>query len=111
MIVTEGKEPRAVTFVNHYPDDIEWSAHIHILNEWTPEDYQLRHIVGYIQAGPHYPKHMHQNLIEQWATFQQRYLIENVIVVRKNKRTYSMDHKDVDALLDKLKQIQQEEPR
>ena len=59
-------EEKPVQFVNNFPGDKEWDAHIYLLNEATPADYQLRHIVGYIQAGPHYPKHMHQDLIEQY---------------------------------------------
>lgn len=103
-------KPEAVKFVNHFPDDKEWSAHIYMLNEWTQADSQLRHIVVYIQAGPHYPKHFHQNLIEQWSTFQQRYLIENMIPVRKFKTTYSMTHKDVDQLIADLEAKQGELP-
>ena len=110
MIVTKGKEPRAVTFVNHFPDDKEWTAHINLLNDWTEADRQLRHILIYNNAGPHYPTHFHQNLVEQWATFQQRYLIENVIPVRKNKKTFSMEHADVDKLLADLKEIQGRKP-
>jgi hypothetical protein len=54
------------TFTNIAPEDEEWSAHVRILNHWDTPEVLLRHIVGYIQAGPHYPKHMHQDLIEQY---------------------------------------------
>jgi hypothetical protein len=69
-------EDTPIEFVNKAPTDKEWTAHIHILNEFTPADYQLRHIVGYIQAGPHYPKDMHQDLIEQY--FARPNLEENI---------------------------------
>lgn len=59
-------EVKTIEFINKYPDDKEWSAHINILNKWTPADMLLRHIVGYVRSGPHYPKHFHQDLIEQY---------------------------------------------
>lgn len=60
------EEQAVVVFKNMAPDDEEWTAHVNLLSNYTPADTQLRHIIGYIQAGPHYPKHMHQDLIEQF---------------------------------------------
>lgn len=57
-------------FKNIAPEDKEWTAHIAILNDWTPDVRMLRHIIAYIRSGPHYPKHMHQDLINQY--FEQK---------------------------------------
>lgn len=54
-------------FKNNCPDDNEWSAFITSLNKWTPENYQVRELVHYIQSGPHHPAAYHTDLIEQLA--------------------------------------------
>ena len=57
-------------FKNNYPEDEEWTAYINNMNEWTPPELQLRYMIGYIQSGPHYPKHVHQELIDQFIEHQ-----------------------------------------
>jgi hypothetical protein len=55
-----------LVFKNRMPEDKEWSAHINLLNNYTPQDLVLRHIVHYARSGPHYPADMHVDLIIQW---------------------------------------------
>lgn len=65
--MSDTNDTRAVQFVNNFDkDDTAWQAHINILNGWTAPELQLRMIISYIRSGPHFPKHMHQDLIEQW---------------------------------------------
>lgn len=52
-------------FTNTAPENKEWSAHIELLNRWTPAELQLRHIVACIRSGAHFPKDMHVDLIQQ----------------------------------------------
>lgn len=54
-----------ITFINHAPDDKEWTAHINILNDWTEPDRYLRQIIQVARGGRHYPADMHVDLIEQ----------------------------------------------
>lgn len=54
-----------IRFTNQAPEDKEWTAHIHSLNNWTEPDRYLRQIIQYARSGPHYPADMHVNLIEQ----------------------------------------------
>lgn len=53
-------------FINDYPDDVEWSDFIALLNEWSPEDRQLRHIVQFVRSGQFYPADMYVDLIRQY---------------------------------------------
>lgn len=64
-----------VQFENKAPENNEWSAHIRLLNEWTAPELQLRHIVGYIRSGAHFPKDMHVDLIEQYVEANEEYLV------------------------------------
>lgn len=54
-------------FTNSAPDDEEWSAFIGLLNLWSPEDRQLRHIVQYARSGKHYPADMFVDLIREYT--------------------------------------------
>jgi hypothetical protein len=64
-----------VVFENVAPEDKEWTAHIHLLNEWTPQDRLLRHIVQYGRSGKFYPADMHVDLIEQYMAQRDLYVI------------------------------------
>ena len=68
MTPTEQDKELRVIFTNEAPEDKEWSAHIHLLNEWTTTDRYLREIVQYARSGPFYPADMHVSLIEQLIT-------------------------------------------
>lgn len=54
-------------FINRAPEDTEWSAYIHLLNEWTSPESKLRHIIQYARGGRFFPADMHVDLIEQWS--------------------------------------------
>lgn len=54
-----------VVFTNVAPENKEWSAHVHLLNEWTTPDRYLRSIIQAARSGQHFPADMHVNLIEQ----------------------------------------------
>ena len=54
-------------FTNTSPDSEEWTAFIELLNTWTPEDRQLRHIIQYARSGPFYPTDMFVDLLKEYA--------------------------------------------
>ena len=54
-------------FTNKAPHDEEWTAFINLLNKWTPEDRQLRHIIQYARSGPFHPSDMFVDLIQEYA--------------------------------------------
>lgn len=87
-------------FENKCPEDKEWSAHIRLLNNSTPPEFVLRHIIIYINAGPHYPKHMHQDLIEQY--FNNR-LSEIQVVVQEQKTHYEPNDDMFNPILEAIK--------
>lgn len=74
----KNNQPSNVIFVNEAPEDKNWTAHINILNNYTDKSVLLRMIIAAIQSGPHYPKHMHQDLIEQYfeAVHKERWQLE-----------------------------------
>ena len=66
-------------FTNLAPEDKEWTAHVNLLNKWTPQESVLRHIIQYARSGKHYPTDMHVDLILQWHQDKARSYVLEVI--------------------------------
>lgn len=76
-----GNKELPFQFKNNYPDDEEWTAVIELLNEWTPADTQLRHIVQFIRSAEFRPAHFYVELLEQYITASNQQLLRELEAV------------------------------